>query len=59
MQRFLWKGGKNNENKLPLLSWGKISRLMPKGGLQLCDLKVQTLALGAKLLWNVVSGRSS
>eukprot|EP00253_Pinus_taeda_P027453 PITA_27453 len=27
-----------------------------EGGLQMCDLATQNLALGAKLLWNIVSG---
>jgi hypothetical protein len=59
LRRFLWKGGRNNDNKLPLVSWRKISRPLSEGGLQLRDLHSQNLALGAKLLWNVISGRSS
>jgi hypothetical protein len=53
----MWKGGKNNENKLSLVSWGKITKPLLEGGLQIWDLKTQNLALGAQLLWNLVTGK--
>jgi len=46
--RFLWKGGNQNENKLPLVSWGKVTKPYTEGGLQIRDLRSQNLALGAK-----------
>jgi hypothetical protein len=54
---FLWKGGHHNENKLPLVSWGKITKPYTEGGLQIRDLRAQNLALGEKLLWNLVSSK--
>ena len=59
LRRFLWKGGKQNENKLPLVKWEKVTAPFLEGGLHLRDLKAQNLALGAKLLWNMVSGNPS
>jgi ribonuclease HI len=57
LRRFLWKGGNHNENKLPLVSWGKVTKPYSEGGLQIRDLRSQNLALGAKLLWKLVSGK--
>jgi hypothetical protein len=54
---FLWKGGHQNENKPPLVSWGKITKPYTTGGLQIRDLRAQNLALGEKILWNLVSGK--
>ena len=57
LRRILWKGGKQNENSLPLVSWGKVTQPILEGGLQIRDLRCQNLALGAKLLWNLVTGK--
>jgi len=50
LRRFLWKGGKHNENKLPLVNRGKISKPLLEGGIQIHDLRTQNLALSAKIL---------
>jgi hypothetical protein len=57
VRRFLWKGGQHNENKLPLVSWGKVTKPYTEGGLQIRDLRAQNLVLGANLIWNLVSGK--
>jgi hypothetical protein len=54
---FLWKGGQQNENKLPLVNWGKVTKPYIEGDLHIRDLRAQNLALGANLLWNLVSGK--
>jgi hypothetical protein len=59
LRRFLWKGGKQSENKLPLVSWGKVIKPLSEGGLQIRDLRSQNLALGAKILWKLVTGKIS
>jgi len=59
LRHFLWKGGKQNEKKLLLVSWEKISKPLLEGGLQIRDLEAQNLALGAKLLWNLISRKTS
>jgi len=59
LRRFLWKGGNQNENKLPLVKWEKVTVPYLEGGLHLRDLRAQNIALGAKFLWNMVSGKPS
>jgi hypothetical protein len=57
LSRFIWKGGKQSDNKLPLVSWGKVTKPYSEGGLQIRDLRSQNMALGAKLLWKLVTGK--
>lgn len=57
IKRFLWEGGKQTERKLHLISWGKISKPYLEGDLQFKDLQTQNLALGAKILWNTITGK--
>ena len=35
LKNFLWKGGKHNEKKLPLVSWEKVTKPWHHGGLQI------------------------
>jgi hypothetical protein len=53
---FLWEGGKKSGRRFHLINWDKISKPLLEGGLNLKNTKVQNLALGAKLLWYIVSG---
>jgi hypothetical protein len=55
----MWEGGKGNLKKLHLVSWDKIQRPYREGGLQVRSIHAQNLAMGSKLLWQLVSGRSS
>ena len=59
LRNFLWNGGKQSRKKLPLVSWEKISKPLLEGGLQLRDLRTQNLAIGAKLLWNMLDPKPS
>eukprot|EP00253_Pinus_taeda_P035966 PITA_35966 len=59
LRRFLWEGGKNNERRLHLVKWDTIKKPFIEGGLQIRDLATQNLALGTKLLWDIVSGKLS
>ena len=52
-------GGGWNERKLHLVNWDKVKNPLLEGGLQIRDIASQNLALGYKLLWNIVSGKSS
>jgi hypothetical protein len=58
-KRFLWEGGKQIRRKIHLISWGKVTKPISEGDHNLRDLNAQNLALGAKLLWNLVSGKST
>ena len=59
LRRFLWEGGENNDRRLHLVNWDTLKMPLLEGGLQLHDLAAQNLALGSKLLWNIVSGKPS
>ena len=59
LRRFLWEWGKQNEINLHLVNWDKVEKPLLEGGLQIQDISSQNLALGSKLLWNIVSGKSS
>ena len=59
LKRFIWEGGKGNDKKLHLVSWEKIQKPRSEGGLHVRNLSIQNLALGAKLLWQIVSGKDS
>jgi hypothetical protein len=56
-RRFLWEGGKQSGRKLHLISWEKISKPILEGGLNFKNAHVQNLALGAKILWNLITGK--
>jgi len=59
LKKFIWEGGKGNEKKIHLVSWEKIQKPREEGGLHMKRLVTQNLALGAKLLWQIVSGKDS
>ena len=59
LRRFLWEGGRNNEKKLHLVSWDKIKKPKTEGGLQIRDVATQNLAMGGKILWNMISGKNN
>jgi len=59
LRHFQWEGGKLNDKKIHLVSWNKINKLLLEGGLQIRDVSSQNLAMGGKLLWNLVSGKPS
>jgi len=45
LQSFMWKGGKGNDKKLVLVSWGKIKKPLMEGGLQSDISTYKTLLL--------------
>eukprot|EP00253_Pinus_taeda_P010228 PITA_10228 len=59
LRRFLWEGGNNNDRRIHLVNWEILKRPLLEGGLHLCNLAAQNLALGSKILWNLVSGKAS
>jgi ribonuclease HI len=58
-RRFLWEGGKQTSRRPHLINWDKVSKPLLEGGLSLKNAKVQNLALGEKLLWHIVSGKTT
>lgn len=59
LRRFLWEGGNNNDRRIHLVNWEILKRPLLEGGLHLRNLAAQNLALGSKILWNLVSGNAS
>ena len=55
--RFLWEGGRNCEKKIHLVSWDKVTRPKMEGGLQIRDVATQNLAMGGKIIWNMIIGK--
>ena len=55
MRNFLWNGGKGNSNRLHLVNWETVKHPIAEGGLQIRDPQQANLALGCKLLWQLIS----
>eukprot|EP00253_Pinus_taeda_P009325 PITA_09325 len=55
MRNFLWNVGKGNSNRFHLVNWEMVKRPIAEGGLQIRDPKQANLALGCKLLWQLIS----
>jgi hypothetical protein len=58
IRRFLWEGGKTDNKKFHLISWDKIKQPRENGGLSIRDPMLVNLSMGAKILWNLVSGKN-
>ena len=60
IRSFLWQGGSvGRSKKFALVSWKTIKLLRSEGGLHIRDLRTQNLAMGAKLLWNLLVPKPS
>ena len=60
LRSFFWQGGnKGGRKKFALISWKNIKLPRMEGGLKIRDLKIQNMAMGAKLLWNIVDSKPS
>lgn len=55
MRNFLWNGGKGNINRFHLINWETLKRPIAEGGLQIRDPQQANLALGCKLLWQLIT----
>ena len=47
---FLWRDGKQNQNRMHLVKWEIVKIHVLEGGLQIRDLGLSNLAMGGKLL---------
>ena len=60
VRSFLWQGGSvGRGKKFATVSWKTIKLLRSEGGLHIRDLRTQNLAMGAKLLWNLLAPKPS
>ena len=39
------------------MSWDKVTKSKMEGGLQIIDVATQNLAMGGKILWNMITGK--
>ena len=60
IRRFLWQGGKSsNLKKFHLVNWETVCRPKICRGVGVRDPNIMNLALGAKILWRIVSRKKS
>ena len=59
LKKFLWEGGMNDGRKMHLVSWNKIKAPKWEGGLQIRDVATQNLAMGGKILWKMIRGKTT
>ena len=57
IRKFLWQGGKVQTKKFHLVKWETVKRPKLQGGLGIRDPELVCKALGAKLVWRLVSGK--
>ena len=55
IRNLFWKGGKQNEKRIPLVSWDKVTKPLMEGGLNFKDLSIQNVAMGAKQIWRIIA----
>eukprot|EP00253_Pinus_taeda_P004040 PITA_04040 len=56
LRHFLWQGGKTVKNKFNLVGWKNIIQTQEKGGLGIRSPRLLNLALGAKIVWRLITG---
>ena len=56
-RNFLSKGGKDNEKNFHMVNWAITCTPKENGGLDIRDPEKINLALGAKLIWHVITGK--
>lgn len=56
---FLWQGGKAEKKKFNLVGWKSVIQPQEKGGLGIRSPYLLNLALGAKIVWRLITGSSA
>lgn len=56
LRHFLWQGGKSEKRKFNLVGWKNVIQPQEKGGLGIRSPKLLNLALGAKIVWRLITG---
>ena len=59
LRKFLWEGGRNTGRKMHLVSWEKVKGPKSEGGLNIRDVATQNLAMGGKILWKMIRGKTT
>jgi hypothetical protein len=56
IRSFLWQGGKSNHKKFHLVNWNQVTSSKSHGGLGIREPELMNIAMGARLLWRLVTG---
>jgi hypothetical protein len=56
LRKFIWQGGNTNHKHFHLMNWNIMHTPKAHGGLGIEDLMLMNIALGAKLLWRLITG---
>jgi hypothetical protein len=59
LRKFFWGGGKNCERKIHLVKWDTVKTPKMEGGLNIRDVESHNIAMGGKMLWNMITGKRS
>ena len=59
LRKFLWEGERNEGRKMHLISWDKVKAPKREGGLQIRDVATQNMAMGGKILWKMISKKTT
>ena len=57
IRKFLWQGGKVQTKKFHLVKWDTVKRAKSHGGLGIRDTEQMSKAMGAKMVWILITGR--
>ena len=57
IKKFLWQGGKTQTKKFHLINWDTVKKPKNQGGTGIRDPEHMGKAMGAKLVWRLISGR--
>ena len=57
IRKFLWQGGKVQTKKFHLVKWDTVKKAKRHGGLGIRDPKQMSRAMGAKMVWRLVTGK--
>ena len=57
LRYFLWRGRKQNQNRMHLVNWEIVKWRVLEGAVQIRYLGLSNLAMGGKLLWQLFSNK--
>ena len=57
IKKFLWQGGKVQTKKFHLVKWDTVKRAKSQGVPGIRDPEQMSKAMGAKMIWRLVTGR--
>ena len=59
IRKFLWQGGKVQTKKFHVVKWDTVKKAKNQGRLGIRDPEQMSKAMGAKMIWRLVTGRKA